>query len=215
MNRLETISALTKGYDTIADIGSDHAYVCIEAVKKYGVKKAYACDINEGPLINAKFNISYNHLNDKIETVLSNGLKDFNEFVDLYIIAGMGGRLIKDILNDSLEKALKAKALILEPNNEEALLREFLFKNNFSISKEIIIKDGKHYYEIMVVNPLKTLDYNNLDILFGPILRREKSNVFIEKYTNKLNMLEDNLKKASDKGALVIKEKIDLIKEVL
>ena len=41
MNRLETISALTKGYDTIADIGSDHAYVCIEAVKKYGVKDFY------------------------------------------------------------------------------------------------------------------------------------------------------------------------------
>lgn len=38
----------------LADIGCDHAYVAIEAIRQKKVLKAYACDIAQGPLNNAK-----------------------------------------------------------------------------------------------------------------------------------------------------------------
>lgn len=215
MNRLELISSLTKGYTSLADIGSDHGYVCIESVKKYGVSCAYACDINEGPLLNAKKNITLNNLDNKIKTILSNGLINFNEDVECYTICGMGGVLIKDILSASLDKALKAKCLILEPNNEEAILREFLLNNGFTINNEIIIKDKKHFYEIIVVSPGVSSYYNDLDLMFGPILRKEKNNLFISKWNNKLKILKNNYSKANSESKIELDKKIKLIESVL
>jgi len=214
MNRLELISKLTNGYNTIADIGTDHGYVCIEAVKKYGVSKAYACDVNQGPLNNALDNIKLNKLDDKIETILSDGLKNLNCPVEAVVIAGMGGELIAKILNDSIDKLNSYKALILEPNNEERVVREFLFNNNFIIKDEYIIKDHSHHYEIMVA--IKgNCDYSENDILYGPILRKEKSPVFIEKYENKLNILLKNYQFANDNAKKEMDQKIKSLKEVL
>lgn len=214
MNRLELIASLTKGYKSIADIGSDHGYVCIDAVKNYGVLEAYACDINEGPLENALKNINHNNLSNRIKTVLSDGLKGINEEVECYTICGMGGVLIKSILSSSLDKALKAKALILEPNNEEAILREFLVNNGFKIDNELIIKDKKHYYEIIIVSPGKE-EYDELDIIYGPCLRREKNDIFLEKWNKRLNILEASLLKANNSSKELIMDKIKKIKEAL
>lgn len=215
MNRLELIASLTKGYKSLADIGSDHGYVCIEAVKKYGVLEAYACDINEGPLLNALNNIKKNNLDDKIKTILSDGLKNFSYDVECYTICGMGGVLIKDILQSSLSKAKKAKILILEPNNEESVLREFLYENEFCIVNEIIIKDKNHHYEIILAIPNESMKYTDLDILFGPFLRKEKNEIFIEKWTKKLNILKTSYRFAKDESKNKIEEKIKLIESVL
>ncbi|MGM9971324.1 MAG: tRNA (adenine(22)-N(1))-methyltransferase [Anaeroplasmataceae bacterium] len=215
MDRLDVIASLTKGYKTLADIGSDHGYVCIEAIKKYGVEKAYACDINEGPLLNAMNNIKHYNLTNNIKTILSDGLKNFNDDVECITICGMGGVLIKRILTESLEKAFKAKTLILQPNNEEAVLREFLLNNGFSIKHEIIIKDKKHFYEILVCIPIKCDGYSKKDIDFGPCLRAEKSPIFIEKWTKKLDILKNNYDKASESKKKELNEKIKTIEEVL
>ena len=57
MKRIGILASLTKGYDTICDIGCDHAYVILEALNKYDVKYAYAIDVNLEPLERAKTNI--------------------------------------------------------------------------------------------------------------------------------------------------------------
>lgn len=215
MKRLEFISSLTKGYKSICDIGSDHGYVCIDAVKSHKVLKAYALDINEGPLANAYNNIKAQNLSDKIEVILSDGLKSFNYDVDLYLICGMGGNLACKILDDSLDKFKKAKSIIIEPNNYEHMVRKYLMDHNFYIKCEYIIKDSGHFYEIIEASYGKKEIYDDLDIMFGPFLRREKSEVFIEKYNHKLEVLKENIKSANENNVLTIKNKIDLIEEVI
>ena len=73
--RLQAVADLvTPGY-TIADVGTDHAYIPIYLVEKGIVQRAVAMDINEGPLDRATEHIKENKLENQIQTRLSNGLQ--------------------------------------------------------------------------------------------------------------------------------------------
>ena len=149
MKRLELIASLTKGSKKLLDIGCDHAYSIIYAIKNYGVEYGIASDINDGPLENAKNNIKLNNLDDKIKIVKSDGLKNINEEFDTLIISGMGGNLIINILEDSLSK-IKNKKLIIEANSDNYLVRKYLTSNNFKIIDEYAFYDSDKYYEVDV-----------------------------------------------------------------
>lgn len=215
MNRIDYITSLATGYNSLADVGCDHAFISIKALKNYGVKKAYALDINDGPLENARMNVKSNGLEDNIEIIKSDGLTNLNDVVECIIIAGMGGVLISKIINDSLEKVNHSKRLILSPNNEEAILREYLSNNGFKISDEHIIQDAGHYYEIIEAIPLENEKISNIDILFGPILRKKKDDLFIKKYSKKLDVLESSLAKCNESSKKEIEDNIKLLKEIL
>ena len=74
---------------------------------------------------------------------------------DTIIIAGMGGLLISEILNNSKEIAQDLDTLILQPMQAQSELREYLTRNNFIIKKDILVKEGYHIYEIIVAKPGK------------------------------------------------------------
>ena len=150
MDRIELLASLTKGSNSLLDLGCDHAYVLTLAIKRYGVKTGIASDISDGPLNMARDNILKSGLIDKIKIIKSDGFKNINENFDTCIIAGMGGLLIKDIIENGIDKLDNAK-LILEPNNNREELRFFLNKNNFMIIDEYAIYDSNKYYEIIVV----------------------------------------------------------------
>ena len=48
--RLEQVASMVTKGDIIADIGTDHGYVPIYLVEKGICPKAYAMDINQGPI---------------------------------------------------------------------------------------------------------------------------------------------------------------------
>ncbi len=198
MNRIETLASLTKGSKKICDIGCDHGYVVIEALNNYGVQKAIASDINEGPLNQAKINAK--GLKDRIEFVLSDGFDKIDEDFDSAIIAGMGGILIKDIINKSLNK-LKGKKIILQANSDRPLLRKFLNENNFKITNEIALLEQNKYYEIIVAEEGRE-ELDEFDIEFGPLLRRNKTDIYIKHYENEFNNLEKIIKSITDKEKL-------------
>ena len=95
----------------IIDIGTDHAYIPIVALKKNIIFNAIASDIRKGPLEIAKKNIIDNGYEKKVKTVLSDGFENkiFNNIFTKEkitgIIAGMGGLIICRII-DCLDKKL-------------------------------------------------------------------------------------------------------------
>ena len=217
MNRLELIASFTKGFDSLVDVGCDHALASIFAILNNGVSHAYALDINDKPLLNAKKNIENYKLTDKIDVIKSDGLLDFDKEVDCLIIAGMGGILISDILLKSLEKTKKFKRLILCANSNVDQLRFTLINNHISIIDEYMIEDNQKIYEIIIAeNKELTRKYNYFDMKFGPILRFKKDEVFTNYYErklayfkDKLNLVNDNVSKAK------LKMEISMIEEVL
>lgn len=134
-------------YKCLADIGCDHAYVSIEAVKRKLVKKAIACDISPGPLEAAKKNIGESGMN--IELRLGDGLEPIGENeADVVVVAGMGGMRILGILSEGFHK-IHNSLLIMQPQHDLEKLRRGLFIIGFEICCEKLAKEDERFYEIM------------------------------------------------------------------
>ena len=196
MDRIELLASLCKGANTVLDVGCDHAYVLVKALTTYGIKRGIASDINEGPLNTAIENIKNKCLTDRVDFVLSDGFKNVNLEFDTAVIAGMGGNLIKSILEDASYK-IKGKKLILEANNDSAIVRLFLMNNNFQIIDEFAIYDNNKYYEIIVAKE-GISNYSNEELKYGPILLKKKPLAFIKFYNKKIDLLNNIISKTSD-----------------
>lgn len=196
MKRIDLIASLAKGSNRILDIGCDHAYTVIKAIKDYGVNYAIASDINDGPLEIAKKNIIERKIEDKVKIVKSDGLKNINDDFDTAIISGMGGNLIIDILSNGLDK-IKNKKLIISANSDFYLVRKFLNNNGFIISDEYSLVDDNKYYEVSVFI-MGDKKYASFELKYGPILLNKKKDIFINEYKKRLKKLEEFLPTIKD-----------------
>ena len=131
----------------LTDVGTDHAYIPIYAVKQGLCFRALAVDLRRGPLKAAHANIKRHGLEKSIETRLGNGLESImHSECDVIVIAGVGGLLISDILSVSVEKARKAQLLLLQPNSAIDVLRRWLYENGFEIVEETLKMDAGKIY---------------------------------------------------------------------
>jgi len=221
--RLQTIANYVKEGSIVADIGTDHGYVPVYLVENGVAKGAIAADINEGPLKNAQGYIEQKKMNDLIETRLGNGLKPINVGeVDTVIIAGMGGLLIRDILEESKELAKTIKYFILQPMVASDELRKYLYENNYNIIDEKLSKEDHKYYEILLVTHGSDYPEKEIHYEIGKKLIENKDELlkeFIEKKIKKVNEIMENLKGETTQKAQeqyeIMKKRYDDYREVL
>lgn len=149
--RLNSIAESISGVKTVADIGTDHGALPIALVKSGRCEKAIASDINKGPVDIAISRIGRAREAHRIEVRMGNGLRTLVPGeADLIVVAGMGGPLIRDILEASPEIAKRRDvAFILQPNTEPGTLRKWLLDNDFAITGEELVLDAGKFYEII------------------------------------------------------------------
>ena len=141
------IPYLKKG-GRVADIGTDHAYLPIYLVQQGISLEALACDINEGPIESARINIRAAGLEERIQTLRTDGLHGVEPFApDDILIFGMGGELILRILSEAPWVRNGRIGLILQPMSRASVLRGWLLSQGFSIEGERLTKDGRKYYQ--------------------------------------------------------------------
>ncbi|MGS0973339.1 MAG: tRNA (adenine(22)-N(1))-methyltransferase [Candidatus Izemoplasmataceae bacterium] len=174
--RLHTCLQFTRGFQKLADIGTDHAFLPIMAVKEGYVYSALAIDNKEGPYDIAKKNVEKTNLQDKIQVIYSEGIKDIDEDVDVITINGLGGRVIKDILLDGDLK--NVKRLVLQPNNEASRIRGILHEIGFYILDELVFEENKRIYDLLVLER-GVKEYTDLEIEYGPINLTLKPHFFL------------------------------------
>lgn len=222
--RLNSLAAMVDNDVRVADIGTDHAYLPIELIKSGKISYAIASDIAKGPLDNAKKDVQEAGLADQIDTRLGAGLSTVSEQdqIDTVIIAGMGGKLITQILNDAWQNKLQFKTLILEPNVGECGVRKWLTEHSYEIKAEQIVAEAGHTYEL--IKAVKSQIKSNLsaaELYFGPFLLREKNDIFKQKWLGQLKYhrsLLTNLNKAKNNDLVHIKQvehEIKMIEGVL
>lgn len=149
--RLQKIADQVSAGNSVADIGTDHGYIPIYLLKNKISPFVIAGDINEKPLKRAENNIKSHNLSHNIETRLGSGLSILKpKEVNTVIIAGMGGLLITELLEDSKAIVEKLNTLILQPMQAQSELRKYLINNGFTIEKDILVKEDHHIYEIIV-----------------------------------------------------------------
>lgn len=158
-NRILHIAAQVQPADTLADIGCDHGYLPIWLIQQKRIRHAVAMDIGEGPLQRAKEHIAEEHLENDIETRLSDGLERLAPGeADAVVIAGMGGNLIMDILTRGSTVAGRLEQLVIEPQSELAGVRRFLREQNYRVEQQdLLLEDGK-FYPILRILPQQPSD---------------------------------------------------------
>ena len=205
---------------TVADIGTDHAYLpCIGILTKQ-IKHAIAADIGKGPLKYAELTINRYQLSKQVELRLGAGLSVLSPGeVEGIVIAGMGGKLIESILEEDSSLTKSFKRLILQPNIDPHLVRKWLKNNSFQIVEEKIISEDQKYYEIIVAEPTtEIINYTEEDLEYGPILRKNPNDqIFREKWEKKLTKIEEILKSLPKNNPRfeIFEKKRKEIKEVL
>ena len=153
--RLKAVASLVRRGSVVADVGTDHGYLITDLVIRGISPKGYATDIHELPLQKAKETIHSYQLDDKIKTVLADGLQGIppNCAQDI-VIAGMGGDMIAGIIEKASWLQKEECRLILQPMTKADTLRRFLYTNGYRILREKAVEDGSFVYTVMLVSYL-------------------------------------------------------------
>lgn len=147
--------------EVMADIGTDHGYLPVEAVRCGRVQRAVASDISKDSLSKAKVQIQKQGLKGQVEARLGSGLSVLGvDEADVVVIAGMGGNLIGEILERDYECKYKAKVplLILQPIQFPDKLRAWLFQHGFAVVGEDLVKDEGIIYQLMSAVKVEQMD---------------------------------------------------------
>lgn len=193
-SRIDGIIKLVNPCQVAADIGTDHAYVPEILINEGICERVIATDLNEGPYRIAERYIASKSLTDRIDIRLGNGLEpvDLRE-VDTIIIAGMGGLLIRDIIDFKKSEIGSHHTLVLQPMNAADKLRHYLYENGFSLIDEELAKEDFHFYEI--IKAKKTNDFNRIEneIFFeiGKVLFQKKHPLLKAFIENKIRINND------------------------
>lgn len=224
--RLKRIAEHVDKCESVADIGTDHGYIPIYLVKEGICEKAIASDINKGPIEKAKVNVAFEGVSNKIKCLLGPGLNPLKVGeVNGVILAGMGGNLTRDILLADMDKVKKYDFIILQPAQNPEVLREFLYKNDYEIIDEDLIKDEGRFYELFKVkyneNSEKLVFEDELEYEVSPLLREKNHPLFKEFIEEKINRCETILSfikedtEAAKKRKSDLEEKINKLKGML
>ncbi|MCM3725153.1 tRNA (adenine(22)-N(1))-methyltransferase TrmK [Neobacillus cucumis] len=226
--RLTTVAKYVKEGARMADIGSDHAYLPCYLAKNLKISFAIAGEVAEGPFQSAQKNVLAEGLVDTIAVRMGDGLEVIEPGeVDCITIAGMGGALISNILENGKDKLDSVQRLILQPNISAISIRTWLLTNNWELITEEIIEEDSKIYEILVAergDPAKPYQKKRAEgLLLGPFLLQQKNEIFKKKWTAEMNnwqRISKALEEASETVETIEKRKeltnkIKLVEEVL
>lgn len=143
--RLKAAAEMVPPGSTVADIGTDHAYLPAYLLLNGVCPRAIACDVGEKPLQNAAETVKIYHLDGKIDLRVSDGLEKVSpEEYDAATICGMGGTLIAEILEKAELPA--GVRLILQPMTHAEDVRMWLCGHGFAIGREVCVADAGRVY---------------------------------------------------------------------
>lgn len=215
--RLKCIAKMVGKCDRIADIGTDHAYLPIYLIKEKICRKAIASDINKGPVEKAKFNIRMENVESSIECRLGAGFDNIKpKEVNVAVIAGMGGNLIRNIIDDGMEVFKSLDYLVVQPMQNTDILRKYIYESGYIVLDEDLCKDENKYYEVIKIK------YNNkpnaLSEMYYEVSKNllEKRHPLIKEYICiKIGKYDKIFSNINDDGEVAQKRKNNLKKKVM
>ncbi len=216
--RLQKVADLVTEGASVADIGTDHAYIPIYLVKNHKISKAIALDVNRGPLERAKEHIKAEGLEELIDTRLSDGMEALKPYeVQEIITAGMGGGLVIKILTDYPQVTESLNYGVLQPQSEIHRVRRFLNNQGYRILAEDFVEEDGKYYPMMKVDfrANASEEYSPCQYYFGKRLLEEKNPVLLKYLHREKKIKEEILGKLNDQMREKPQERIsDRIKEI-
>ncbi len=207
--KLKTIALLINKDDIVIDVACDHAYLAIYLKEHNLCKEVYASDISKEALNNANKNIKNSNLN--IKTYLSDGLLDIpikENKINTVIIAGVGTNTALNIVKTSKD----IPKYIISSNNNHEELRKNMQNLGFYNEKEIVIKENKKYYPIIIFQKDSKKD-NEFILKYGKSTNKEYYKYLLTKEKNIMSQIPVDNKEDLKKHQIEINNLEKIIKE--
>lgn len=216
--RLKLIADSVREGVTVCDVGTDHAIIPVELILSRRTPKCIITDISAPSLEKGVENAKKTGVIDAVESYCTNGTLGvkLDSRMD-FIIAGMGGELIAEILEQDERLKSPEHRFILQPMSKAEVLREYLAKSGFEVVKEEKVKASARLYSVITcVYDGKQRTVKEKDILLG-YFADANSALDIEYAKRLLKSLEVKLKGlelASSSGEIEISELKQSVKTV-
>jgi len=186
--RLAAIAALIPPGESVADIGTDHAYLPIFLIQSGKSPKVIATEVNKGPFENACIRIKALGLEKKIDLRLGDGLKVLKPGeAAIAVLAGIGGNSIIDIFEKSPEVMRTIRRLVLNPATDFGKVRKWLILHGWFIKDEDLVLEQGNFYQIIAAEKGERVQaggYGPLALEIGPKII-EKKHPLLGKYLAK------------------------------
>lgn len=201
-NRLKAIAAMVPFGKSVADIGTDHAYLPVYLIKNGQINRAIAADINKGPYLAAKKTVAAAGLEDRIAVRLGSGLAVvLPGETDVLVIAGMGGGTIVGILAERPDVAASFERLIIQPMADAAEARRYFIQNGWKIVEEdlVLSEDKEKIYQVIAAEKGVAAEPEPILYEIGPLVwekRHPLLKIFLAEQLNRLKNAAASMEKS-------------------
>lgn len=214
-NRLETIASFVDKGSVVADIGSDHCQIPILLCKQGKCSFVQAVENKRGPYKKMCDEILKSGYSSIIRASLSNGISELSEEVDTLVLAGMGGRLIKNILQSNEAKLSRIKTIIIDAHSDKELIFDYMVSISYVLQDNKFIYDAGKPYDVQKwIKSPKKKEYSDIQKVFGPLNLQRRPESWVHYWeVEKKRILEiiakEDLPKETEKKLLNQLSKID------
>ena len=199
--RMERLASKVKEGSWLADVGTDHGYIPIALVLRGRIPTAVAMDVNPGPLARAEEHIREQGLSTYIDIRLSDGLAALEAGeADTVLIAGMGGALTVKILEEGGHCLWAVEELILQPQSEIRLVRQWLCSHGYQITEEDIVLDAGKYYPMLKAVHGEPDGLSEAELCYGSLRRQQSPEVLAAYIQTELKKNEEITGKLRGRG---------------
>lgn len=189
MGRIEEICSYIDSSENFADIGCDHGYCTLHALKSGKCHSAIIADVSAKSLAKAESLLKGYIEQGRCRSVCCDGLQKIESDCDQVLIAGMGGMEIIKILTEGFIP----KKFILQPMKNAQELRKFLIANGCKITADDIFYDNNYYFIIKGERCGGTESYSEEQLAFGKdSLNNPVFKEFAQKEVEKLSAYNAN-----------------------
>lgn len=194
--RLLAVAEVVKPTDALADVGCDHGKLMLHFLQQKIAKFVVGIDVSEPSAKKAEMLLKQNGYKN-FSIVVSNGFEKFDkdslDIIKTILISGLGGYTIVEVLeNLKQQTALTSfKQIVLQPQNNVLLVRNFLRDNNFFIESDKVLEEGGKFYNIISAIPTnKKHKLSKQELVYGKTNLLQKNNDFLMYLNFKYEQLE-------------------------
>jgi tRNA (adenine22-N1)-methyltransferase len=190
--------ALASSCSTMADVGCDHGQIGLAFLKGGLCQRALMIDISEPSLNKARQLFLREGYGDRACFLVGDGLLPAGE-AQCAVIAGMGGKLIVQLLTAARDRAREMEYLVLQPNNSLGLVRGYLAEHGFVIRDEAICFENGRHYALIRTEAGESPRLTELERELGPV-NLVKRPPFMESYARHRLKVHESILRTMERG---------------
>jgi tRNA (adenine22-N1)-methyltransferase len=174
--RLETVASFVPEGSFLADVGSDHGQLPLDLLKQRKVVGAEAIENKPGPFSRLSKAVSASPFSKDVLLSMSDGLSQLDSRVNTVVLAGLGGNLIAQILNEGKDRLAAVDTIVIDAHEGREMAMKALSALSYRLEASCFLYEAGIPYEVQKwVKSTKKVHYSSKDYRFGPLERQKKT----------------------------------------